>query len=128
MAIEMEIPNDIMKYKKGFIGNFSMRQTILLGVGVLIDYNVSKILRGFNVSFDTMLPILVVLIIPFLAFGWVQLYGLPLEKFLKVAFVSMFLSPQKRLYKTKNAFQAASENFNAKIKKKSSAGSKKFYK
>lgn len=41
---------------------------------------------------------------PFLLFGWVKIYGMPLEKYIKTAFVSNVCSPKFRKYKTKNTF------------------------
>ncbi len=126
MAIEMEIPKDITKYKKKFIGPLSFRQCVTLVPAVLLDYGAYGLMKSLEVSSDTMMPIMIFILLPFLAFGWIELYGLPLEKFLKVAFISGFIAPQKRLYKTKNLYQAAAFNFNPKVKKKKKSSMKMY--
>lgn len=111
MSIEMEIPKDIMKYKSKLIGPFTARQCLALIPASLLGLGAYNILKSFSVSSDTMIPIIMIVTLPFLAFGWVSIQGLPLEKFIKVAFISAFISPTKRLYKSKNYYRSASVNF-----------------
>lgn len=129
MAIEMEIPKDITKTKKKFVGPLSFRQCIMVVPAVLLDWGAYKVMKGLEVSSDTMLPIMLLIMLPFLAFGWIELYGLPLEKFLAVSFKSTVLSPQKRLYKTHNYYQSAAVEFSPQFKKsKKKKASMKMYK
>lgn len=97
--IEREIPKDVRKYKKKFVGPLSMRQTLCtapgVALGMLTYWGVSKIFEG-----DAKIIATLLVVFPFIAFGWIEVYKMPLEKFLKVAFNSMFISPHNRLYKT----------------------------
>lgn len=116
MSIEMEIPKDIRKYKKKLVGPLTARQTLFsipaIVFGGLVFYAFKDVFQGDVHIFLTILTAL-----PFLMLGWIEVYGMPLERFIKTAFVSTILSPANRKYVTKNAV-VQTENKPTKNKKK----------
>lgn len=98
----IDVPKDVRKYKSKFVGPFSFRQTIglLIGAGCgYVGYYIQKTLLGSDVDNAILTWIFAA---PGLAWGFIEPYGMPLEKFLKTTFVSMFLSPADRKYKPVN--------------------------
>ena len=100
MAVERKINKDIANYKTKLIGPFTLRQIVCLvpaiGVAVLFLWGLKDVFPSIEARIYMTIPVAV----PFILFGWVKIYNQPLEKFLKTALVSMFLSPAKRKYKT----------------------------
>lgn len=98
--IECNMPQDILKYEPKVISGLTARQLVFGGIGVAV------ILASFFALFkgvsDTSLRIVysALLAIPFFAFGFLKIYGLPLEKSLTVIFVDNFIKPAKRPTKT----------------------------
>ena len=100
MAVERKINKDIANYKTKLIGPFTLRQIVCLipaiGIAALSLWGLKDVIPSIEARIYLMIP----LIMPFILFGWVKVYKQPLEKFLKAALISMFLSPAKRKYKT----------------------------
>lgn len=121
MSIEMEIPKDIRKYKKKLVGPLTARQTLFsipaIGLGGLVFFAFKDVFRG-----DVHILLTILTALPFLMLGWIEVYGMPLEKFIKAAFVSTILSPANRKYVTKNTI-TQTEDKPTKSEKKS--GSKR---
>ena len=104
--LEGQIPKDVRKYEAKFVGPFTLRQAIFFIVACVVGYVFYKV---FSQLFDmqTALAICAILVLPFLAFGWIKPYGMPLEKFLQGALISTVLAPHHRKYKTNNIFETA---------------------
>ena len=105
--LEVQIPNDILKYQTKVIGPLSKRELICLSAALVLDYGIFSLTRSL-IPFDVLGFVLMGVAVPFLACGWCPkeiTYGLPLEKFCYVVFKTMFLMPRKRLYKIENEFQ-----------------------
>ena len=103
--IEAEIPQDILRHKTKFIGNFSLRETLWGGGGIIAG------LLGYLVLFDglpgffrTLATVLITL--PCLLIGFMKVYNEPIEKMVSVIFLDNLLYPPKRLYKTELNVQA----------------------
>jgi hypothetical protein len=62
-------------------------------------------IEAITIAQDVKLFIAIFLALPFLLCGFIKLYNIPFEKFVKIVFVSNFLAPKHRLYKTKNNFE-----------------------
>ena len=108
MAIEIRIPKEINRYEAKFIGPFTLRQILSLGICLPIGIFVYNIVKPF-VGTD----LAGFMVIPFgalaWAFGWYKPYGIRFEKYLKTIFVSTFLAPSKRVYKTENYYASILE-------------------
>ena len=101
--IEVEIPKDIRQYEAKLIGPFTLRQTIFFVAGCAFAIPTFNIVYHIS-TMDVAAFMCMIVATPFLAFGWVKVYGMPLEKFIKTAFISNVLSPKHRKYKTENTF------------------------
>lgn len=103
MSIEIKIPKEINKYEAKFIGPFTLRQTLSLGVCLPIGVGlfvlskpyIGSDLAGFLVAPPAAIGYL---------FGWYKPYGMKFEKYLQTAFINSFVAPSKRLYKTENYY------------------------
>lgn len=116
--IEREMPKDIRKYEAKFFGPFTLREAICLaiaGICSLTLYNtIGKMIipniRGY-ICFGAAIPPI--------AFGWLEPYGMTLEKYLNVILRTMVLAPKKRKYKTQNMYDIKNPTkINSKKKKK----------
>ena len=113
--INVEIPKDIRQYEAKLIGPFTPRQTAFFVPGCICAIVVYKLVSNIA-PMDVAAFSCMVTVVPFVLFGWVKIYGMPLEDFIKSAFVSNVLSPTKRKYKTENTFEVCFEEFEEKQK------------
>ncbi len=118
--IEKNIPQDITKYETKLIGPFTLRQAVFiipaLGAGIGTYFLVRNALG------ESAIPVAMLACLPFVLFGFVKIYGMPFEKYLKAVFISRFVAPTHRLFKTENTWKemekAIIANENKKKKKK----------
>lgn len=121
---DVVIPKDFREKDPKVIGFFTLRQILLVipSVAFVIFSSgaLNKVVWGICI---------VVLAILVLSFGWLQPYNMTLEKFLTTSFVKVFLSPKRRVYKTRNhhrvGFEELSKDNSNKEKKKKRLGRKK---
>lgn len=103
MSIEIKIPKEINKYEAKFIGPFTLRQTVSLGICLPVGVGIFILLKPYVGS-----DLAGFLVVPPAAigylFGWYKPYGMKFEKYLQTAFINSFLAPAKRLYKTENYY------------------------
>lgn len=114
--IEIEIPKDIRKYESKFIGPFTLRQTICVGIAAACSITIYNTVGKLLIQ-DMRAPLCFIAAAPALLAGWYKPYGLPLEKFLKVIIVTMILAPTKRLYKTANIYDCLTQDEKALMNK-----------
>lgn len=99
MAIEKKIPRDISRYEAKLIGPFTTRQ-ICFGVpGILLGIGAFLLLKQYLTS-DVNFFVSASVALPFLCCAAVKPYGIPFEKYVSIVFVSQFLAPKHRKYKT----------------------------
>lgn len=99
--IEAPIPQDILKYKTKFIGNFSMREMACLAAGVVaIIYPYMTFIKDWELEITYKIVIAALFGLPFFALGFVQLLGQPLEKVLIPMFMENFIYPMTRKKET----------------------------
>ncbi len=99
--IDIRIPKEIRRYEAKFVGPFSMRQTICLGIGLPICIFLYNVLRPI-ISRDLMMFVLLLPAAAIFLFGWVKPYGMRFEQFFFSAFINNFIAPKKRKYITVN--------------------------
>ena len=108
--IQVEIPKDVRQYETKLLGPLTLRQSLWGGLGVglcLLFYN--KVGKPLQLSSDMLfLACAIIAFIPIL-FGFAKPYGMPFEKFAKVAFWSL-IAPSHRVYKTKNIYDPEQKN------------------
>lgn len=103
--IDIRIPKEIRKYEAKFVGPFTMRQTICLGVGLPICIILYNCLHSF-ISRDLMGFVLLLPAAAIFLFGWVKPYGMKFEQFFFSAFINNFIAPRRRKYITVNQHEA----------------------
>lgn len=101
--ISIQIPKEISSYESKLIGPFTTRQTICVFCMALVDIILYNLIGGF-VSMDLAIFGCILGAAPFALIGWYKPYGMHFEKYVKSIFVSQFLAPTKRIYKTENTF------------------------
>ena len=106
--IEIKIPKELDNYEAKFFGPFTLRQSVCivcaLPIGVLL-FNLANSYVGTNLAgFVCLIPACIAYL-----FGWLKPYGMKFEVFLKSVFITSFLAPSKRKYKTNNYFKQLME-------------------
>lgn len=104
MAIEVPITKEISEYEPKLVGPFTARQCICLLFCAPICYVVIRFLSPYLTRTISMFFCFVPAAIAY-AFGWARPYGMKMEKFLSSVFVTRFLAPQNRKYKTVNTVE-----------------------
>lgn len=103
MSIEIKIPKEINKYEAKFIGPFTLRQTVSLGICLPVGVGLFVLLKPYVGSDLAGFFVVPPAAIGYL-FGWYRPYGMKFETYLKTAFINSFVAPSKRLYKTENYY------------------------
>ncbi len=118
--VEVVVPKDIMAFKTTLVGPFTTRQTVCGVICAAVEYAAFSFVKffGINLSMDTMIGLGVVLAVPILAFCFIEPCNMPLEKYLKNAFVLGYLAPKVRVYETVNLFDEIDPTEEQKKKKK----------
>ncbi len=94
--VESPIPQDILKYKAKFVGNFSAREAaFLLAGGAAVAFSMFSVFDGIN---DTTTRIICSALpgVPFFLFGFIKPLGQPIEKIAGVLLYDNFICPQTR--------------------------------
>lgn len=96
--IQGEIVQNIKKYKPKFIGPFTLRQFICIAISAVFVLGIYFSLKWL-LETEALLMVCVLAAMPFVACGWIEPYGVPLEKFALSLIRSKILTPQNRKYK-----------------------------
>ncbi len=103
--IEIRINKDVGAYEPKLISVFTARQTLSLLIAAPFCYGIYRLAAPLGVPTDVVgFLCFIPAIIGFL-FGWYKPFGLPLERFLRTAFISIFVAPTHRKYITVNTIQ-----------------------
>ncbi len=94
--IEVKIPSDIQEYKSKLIAGLSVRQIIAIG-GALVTAVPIGVYGYGKISPDILLWIIILVVVPFAGYGFLNFKGMPFEQFM-VVLVNYYLLPQKRVY------------------------------
>lgn len=95
--VEAPIPQDILKYKAKFIGNFSARQAVSLGVSFALGA-MGQFVLFQGIEFPKIrLFCSFLLAFPPLIIGFVKVYGEPLEKIGWILLTDNLINPAKRI-------------------------------
>lgn len=74
----VDVPKDLTNIKTKFIGNFTKRQCICFGIGMVVGFPGYFIVRGFAGTTPAFYS-LIAIMAPFFLFGIVEKDGLPLK-------------------------------------------------
>ena len=110
--IEVEMSKDIRDFQTKLIGPFTKRQLICIVIG--LAYGVPLFFIFGSTGMDIVLRVLipVILMTPTIACGWVNLYGMPLEKFMVHIIKTVFFRPKRRLYQIENVYLMIDKDVN----------------
>lgn len=97
------IPKDLAKVQQKVAFNLTKRQIICFGSGALAGVPLYFILKPV-VSTSAASLVMVVVMLPFFAFGVYEKNGEPLEVVLRHFIEAAFLRPKKRIYQTENYY------------------------
>lgn len=102
MAVHRKTQKSLGSYDAKFLGPFTMRQSICLGIGmvpsVLIGYTEYK--SGFDLGIIFLTVVIIMAIPLFFAFGEKITYGMKPEDFAKQYYIYRIQAPKIRMYKT----------------------------
>ena len=96
--LEVSIPKDIRKYETKVVGPFTVRQTFGLVIGLGLGF-IGNRLANSLVS-DAKVFLTMLFGVPGVLIGWIKMYGMPFEQYVKVMITNSFLIPRKIKYKT----------------------------
>lgn len=101
--IEREVWQDIRKYKKTFIGAFTLRETICFVAAAIVCIPsfifLSKIFIQSAAIFGAAL-----LAVPFVLCGWKEMYGMTFERYIFRQIKKKLTRKTVRMYKSQNMF------------------------
>jgi len=104
----VDVPKDLTNIKTKFIGNFTKRQCVCFGMGIVVGfpgYFIIRSLAGTTPAFYS----LIALMAPFFLFGIMEKDGLPLEAYLLNFIRHRFAYPQVRLMENENIYEYVDE-------------------
>lgn len=113
--VEVEMTKDIRDYEPKLFGLVTGRQIILLAVGCAYSIPLAMIIPT---DFATKCMIAVLALTPMFLLGWVEVYGMKMEKFLLQIIRYTVLTPSKRKYKVDTSRDFIKEPQSSKQKKK----------
>ena len=104
--MDIKIPRDPRDFEPKFIMGFTMRQFIaflcIIGIAY-INVVIQKKLLGFDKIVN--MPIIIPSLVPlFFGFGK-SLVGMPPEQYLRLVFISAFIAPKIRVFRTHNLIE-----------------------
>lgn len=95
--LEIEMSKDIKNFEPKIVGPFTLRQIACIGISCA--YGIPFYIL-FDVEIVTRVMVTLAIMAPVILCGWLTIYNVHLEKFAKIIFVSKFVKPSKRKYKT----------------------------
>lgn len=101
----VRIHKDLAQVKSKVFLNLTARQLICFGSGILVGLPLFFVLNKLLPS-SAAAVIMICVMMPFFLFGLYEKNGQPLEKVLHYYIQSRFIRPEKRPYRTDNAYTA----------------------
>lgn len=111
----VDVPKDLTNIKTKFIGNFTKRQCLCFGLGIVVGfpgYFIAKAAIGTTGAFY----VLIALMAPFFLFGIAEKDGLPLEVYLVNIIRHTLVYPQIRRAETENIYEYYDDRRRSQIK------------
>ena len=109
--IEVPMTEDIRKYQPRVLGPFNLRQIVCMVIAAILAIPLWKLIE---MEMDDKIFLIVMVLLPVVACGWVQMDGLPFEKLLFRMIYYYMLTPKKRKYVTENTYKTAYNKRNSK--------------
>lgn len=112
--LEIEMSKDIKNFEPKIIGPFTLRQIACIGISCA--YGIPFFIL-FDVEIVTRVMVTLALMAPVILCGWIKIYDVHLEQFIKIIFISKFVKPSKRKYKTKSMYTNPNTTNQQKVKR-----------
>jgi hypothetical protein len=119
----VDVPKDLTNIKTKFIGNFTKRQCVCFGLGIVVGFPGYFIARG-AIGTTGAFYVLIALMAPFFLFGIMEKDGLPLEVYLLNFIRHVFVYPQIRSGDSENIYEYYDERRKKEILLKKQGGGK----
>ena len=101
MAIRVKVPKEIKDYQEKLMAGMSARQLVFFVLTLLISTGLTAYcVLILHMSVDAAGYIVIPLLIPIVAFGWIRKEGMPLEKYGKII-LNYYSKTGIRIYQTK---------------------------
>ena len=100
MAISRKTQKDVGRYQAKLGGPLTLRQTIDIGIGAILDALVWNILGAAGSDMATKITIAIIIIIPFGLLGTANPFGMTCSEFIKNYYEYHLLSSKTRIYET----------------------------
>lgn len=91
------IPKDLNNVKTKFIGNFTKRQCVCFGIGILVALPVFFLVKKATGDSTTAFYVLIACLVPFFLMGMLEKNGMPLEKYMKYFLLHKMRNPIRRM-------------------------------
>ena len=102
--IEVQVTKEITDYEPKLIGPFTVRQTLCLAIALPFCFVILRYLSPY-LTRDVALFFVCIPAAFAWAFGWCKPYGMKMEQFLRAVYVTRFLAPIHRRYRTVNTVE-----------------------
>lgn len=102
--MEMKIPREIQSKESAFIKNFSIRQCILIALGIGATA-VGYFFIFKNIDSDSRIPLSAILGVPFFAFAFYKKHGMRFSKYFVNMISDRFLSTKNRTTNYENVYE-----------------------
>ena len=99
MAVSRRSQKDVDKFKAKFVGGLTMKQTFIVGAGVILAAGVYYVCSNMlKMKLTDIIPFIIVAIAPFAFFAFANPYGMSATEFVKTWYENNMLSPKNRPY------------------------------
>lgn len=113
----VEMNKDVRNYKDKLLGPFSTRECLCLAAGLGLSYLVKATLfPEMSLTDERMAYIVIFCMLPFGALGWIKIYGMFIEQYLRSTFIST-IAPKVRVYDNGNSVKKARKKIKTKPSK-----------
>lgn len=95
--IETKMPKDIRSYKTKVVGPFTLREAFCIFLMIIANIILyALVIRPLNLPLEFTVYGFFLVCVPFVAIGWWEVSGMPLEKYFTNVILRMLASPVKR--------------------------------
>lgn len=99
---------DIKEYSPKVVYGLDKRQ--LVCTTIALSYGLPFMRFATALEITDRIAVAIILMMPVLACGWLNMYGLPMERFLWHIIVHHIMTPKNRIYKTENSWVLPEED------------------
>lgn len=91
---------DVGHFESKLIGPFTTRQTIFVGIAIVVDVLVYNIIKGLGLDVANTIAVCGIIDVPFIACAYIKPYGMKMEEFLEQFYIYKICAPSIRYTET----------------------------